>query len=91
MDKELKSKLTSKETWLRLVLMIVYAVVAYFVQFIIWVLAFVQFLMTLFLGCPNKDIQGFTVGLSGFMGHIFKYLTYNIDDRPFPFTPWKKE
>jgi hypothetical protein len=90
MDQELKEKLTAKDKWTRLIVMIIYAVVNYFVQFLIWIIAAVQFIIALFLGKPNKNLLAFSEGLSGFSYHIMKYLMYNTEIKPYPFSPWSE-
>ena len=88
MDKEIKNRLLSKDPWIRLFLMIVFAIVNYVIQMLIWVIAAVQFIVILILGNPNKNLLHFSNGLCAFSFHIVKYLTYVEEEKPFPFTSW---
>jgi hypothetical protein len=88
MDKDLKKKLTSTDKWIRLIFMVLFAVVGYVVQFIIWAIAAIQFIITLITGKPNGNLLSFGEGLSAFMFHILKYLTYVTEEKPYPFGSW---
>ena len=88
MDKDLKAKLTATDKWLRVVFMVVYGCVNYLVQFIIYIIAVVQFVISLITGEPNENLENFSDGLSRFAFHIIKYLMYNTEDKPFPFADW---
>jgi len=90
MDKELKNNLTAGHKWVRLFFMIAFAVVNYFAQLLIWVIAIVQFILSLVTGRPNKNLLSFSYGLSGFVFHIVKYLQYNEEEKPFPFASWTR-
>jgi hypothetical protein len=90
MNNELKKKLTSVDKWLRLLFMVIYLVVNYAGQFIIWILAAVQFVFMLLTGSANQNLLSFTRGLNAFCYHILRYATYNTHDKPFPFSSWPK-
>ena len=90
MNADLKTKLASVDKWLRLIFMIIYLIVNYIVQFIIWALAAVQFIFTLLTGSPNQNLLSFTRGLNAFSYHILQYVTYNTQAKPFPFGSWPK-
>ena len=47
-----------------------------------------QFLTTLFTGNKNERLLEFGNNLSSFIYQILKYLTYNSDDKPYPFDEW---
>ncbi len=59
-------------------------------QCLIWALAAVQFIFTLFMSRPNDNLLRFTKGLTAYSYHIMQYLTYNVEDKPFPFSAWPK-
>ena len=88
MDVSLKNRLLSKDHWLRLLFMIVFAAVNYFVQFVIWIIAAIQIILTFVLGSPNQNLVRFGQGISDFSYHILKFLTYNAEEKPYPFSPW---
>ncbi|MCH8214861.1 MAG: DUF4389 domain-containing protein, partial [Proteobacteria bacterium] len=53
MEQETKDNLTNRNTWMRVVYMILFAVIFNIVEFVIAVVAVVQFLSTLFTGKVN--------------------------------------
>lgn len=87
---ELKDQLMMKDKWIRLFFMVVYAAVFYVLEMIVWALAAVQFIFTLFISKPNDNLLKFSEGLTAFGYHILQYLTYNVEEKPFPFSNWKK-
>jgi hypothetical protein len=90
MNTELKKKLTATDKWFRLLFVVIYLVVNYVAQFIIWALAAIQFIFALLTGSPNQNLLSFTRGLNAFCYDILQYVTYNTQDKPFPFGSWPK-
>lgn len=86
----LHDSLMMKDKWIRLFFMVIYAIVNYVTQLLIWALAAIQFIFTIFLSKPNENLLRFTAGLTAFSYQIIRYLTYNVDEKPFPFTSWPK-
>lgn len=89
-DDQLKESLMMKDKWIRLFFMVVYAMVNYVVQMLIWALAAVQFIFVLFTSKPNENLLRFSAGLTDFSYHIIRYLAYNVEEKPFPFSGWHK-
>ncbi len=90
MEQETKDNLTSRNTWLRVVYMILFAVIFYIVALVIAVVAVVQFLSRLFTGKVNQQLQALGQGVGVYVNEITQFLTYNTDDKPYPFAPWPK-
>ena len=90
MEQETKDNLTSRITWMRVVYMILFAVIFYIVEFVIAVVAIVQFLSTLFTGKANRQLQALGQGVGAYVNEITVFLTYHTDDKPYPFAPWPK-
>ena len=45
--------------------------------------------MVLFTGKVNPELRGVGQSLANYIYENIRYLTYNTDDRPFPFgNPW---
>lgn len=86
--KKLKSSLLVADRWIRLLFMILFAIVNYFVQIVSWLIAIVQFIVTIVTGKPNQNLLSLSEGLSGFSFQVLKYLMYVTDERPYPFSPW---
>jgi len=90
MDEQLKTNLLSSKTWIRLVYMAFFAVCLQVAAFIMWVLVVLQFLFALITGADNTNLRKFGSSLSTFIFSALKFLTFNSEDKPFPFADWPK-
>lgn len=89
MNEESKSKVADANEWLRLLFMLLYAtVVFYVIKFIVAVILVVQFLSTLITGASLERLRVFSAQLSAYGYQILQYVSYNSDDKPFPFSDW---
>jgi len=86
--KKLKSSLMVADRWIRLLFMVLFAVVNYLVQIVSWVIAVIQFIVTLVTGKPNQNLLSLAEGLSKFSLHILRYLMYATEEKPYPFSAW---
>lgn len=85
----MKEHLTAASTWLRGFIMLIYIIIGYIAIF--WIAAAViifQFGSLLFTGKLNERLLPFGQSLSIYISQILLYLTYNTDDKPFPFSNW---
>ena len=87
MEQETKDNLSSRSTWMRVVYMILFAVIFNIVEFVIAVVAVVQFLSKLFTGKVNQQLQALGQGVGAYVNEIIQFLTYHTDDKPYPFAP----
>ena len=81
----IEENLKSKPTWLRLVFMILFSVLASVTIFVASIVVGLGFLWVLFTGKTNKRLQALGKSIASYLYQIFCYLTYNSDERPFPF------
>ncbi len=87
-NENLKSNLLSVDHWMRLVFMILFSVFLFVADTILKVLVAIQFLFALLTGSDNTNLRQFGDSLSQFIYAILRFLTYNTNDKPFPFAPW---
>ncbi len=87
-NEQLKSNLTSSKHWLRLIFMLVFAAVLQLASLVMWVLVSAQFLFSLITGSDNAHLRRFGYSLSTYIYDVFKFLTYNSEEKPFPFADW---
>ncbi|HEY7884094.1 MAG TPA: DUF4389 domain-containing protein [Cellvibrionaceae bacterium] len=87
-NEELKSNLLSGEHWMRLVFMILFAVLLYVAAIVMSFLVIVLFVFALVTGRANANLRQLGDTLSQFIYAVLRFLTYNTDDKPFPFAPW---
>lgn len=85
---ELKSNLLSSRHWLRLIFMVLFAVILQVVSIVMWVLVILQFIFSLITGQDNVNLRQFGHSLSTYIYQTLKFLTYNSEMKPFPFSDW---
>lgn len=87
-NEELKSNLTSSRHWLRLLFMILFAVVLYVAAIVMSFLVLLQFLFSLITGKDNHNLREFGQSLALYIYQTLRFLTYNSEQKPFPFDDW---
>jgi hypothetical protein len=75
----------SRSTWLRLVFMIIMVVLYGVSRVVVGAVVVLQFLWVLFTGSINKKLEQLGQSLATYTYQIIRYLTFNTDERPFPF------
>ena len=81
---DLEKNVRSKNTWLRLLFMIVMAVAWSIAVFIASVVVVVNFLYVLFTGKTNAGLTGLGQSLATYLYQIVRFMTFNTETRPFP-------
>ena len=88
MSDDLKSNVLSAERWLRLVFMVLFAMILQVAGAVMWLVVIVQFLFALISGRCNENLRSFGHSLSVFIFQIWQFLSYNSEEKPFPFKDW---
>lgn len=88
MDDNFKKNLLSESVWLRAFYMIIFYFVSSAVTMILLAIVAIQFLFALITGSPNSNLVNFTNGATEYIFQIYRFLTFNSDIKPFPFTRW---
>jgi hypothetical protein len=88
MNTELKQSLTARATWLRGLFIIIFAVIYCVAEVLLTAVVVFQFLATLFTGETNARLRLFGLSLAAFIYQIVSFVTFNSDEKPFPFGPW---
>ncbi len=83
-----KERLLSVEHWLRFVFMVLFIVILSIVSYLIVALVILQFLWALVTGEGNEKLRDFGGSVACFIHQVLRFLTYNTDDKPFPFADW---
>lgn len=91
MEKTTGDHLSNKHTWLRALFMLIFYLVLYLTRFILLLIALFQLVSMLFTGQVNLPLKRFGQGLSNYAYHIYCYLTFNTQTRPYPFSEWPTE
>ena len=89
MDELKEPRLKRGDHWLRLVIALVYfGLLFYLVRILVGLALIVQFILVAFVGQTNRRLLDFTADLHRFSYHALQFVTWNSDDRPFPFSDW---
>ena len=83
-----QQNILSAEHWVRVVFMVLFAFIACAVCYVAAILVIVQFVITLFSGNSNEKLREFGSCLAQYIAQLVNFLTYNREDKPFPFADW---
>lgn len=81
----IEDNVKSKATWMRLLIMFVFYILASLAAMVASVVVLLGFAWVLFTGEPNVQLQKTGKGIARYLYQIVAYLTYNTEMRPFPF------
>ena len=88
MDEQLKEHVTRTSTWTRGLYILLFAVIYSVTEIVIVAVVVFQFLSTLIIGQNNQQLLRLGRSLSEFIRQILLFVTYNSDEKPFPFGDW---
>jgi hypothetical protein len=88
MDDELKQHVKDSGAWMRLLFMLLFAAIFSVSEAVLTAVVVFQFLFVLFTGRRNDRVLSFGSSLSAYVYQVFRYLSYNSEERPFPFADW---
>lgn len=80
--------LKNTASWKRLLFMALFFVTYTIAEFAIWVVILFLIFFNLFMGSSNERALLLGRQLSAYIYHMLLYLTYNTEERPFPYTDW---
>ena len=75
----------------RLLYAFAYAIVAWFVFWIVLLLALVQFVTIGVSGKINEELRHFSINLVQYLWELLAFITFVRDDQPFPIGPFPKQ
>jgi len=79
-----------KQGWIRVAFVALFWIVFYISQLVVAVVVAAQCAFTLIAGAPNPQLTAFGDSLSRYVQEILRYVTFNTDLRPFPFSDFPK-
>ena len=88
MNEELKTHLTSRETWVRLLYILLFAVIYAVAEVVIAAVVVFQFFHVLATGRRNPRVLALGLALSTFVYQVLRFVTFNTDAAPWPFAEW---
>jgi Domain of unknown function (DUF4389) len=81
-------KPTTRDVWMRGLFMLLFIMGFTVGQWLLNLLAIVQFLWLLFAREHNQFIAGFGNSLANWLAEVARFLTCATEDKPFPWRPW---
>ncbi len=88
MDNNIMAHVKDSQTWLRLFFMLMFAVIYSVAEIVLTAVVIFQFLVRLFTGKSNERVLRLGGQISTFIYQILNYLTFNSEERPYPFADW---
>lgn len=88
MEEQINGHLSHLQTWKRIFLMLLFAVVVTIARWLAWAVILMQLVFVLLSGEKNENIVKFGRSLSIYEYHILLFLTFSTEKLPFPFSPW---
>jgi hypothetical protein len=81
----LEENIRSRSTWLRLLFMLIYYILISLASLVGTFVVVVGFFWVLFTGEVNQQLRQVGQGIASYIYEIVRYLTYNTEEKPFPF------
>ena len=83
--KPIEENLKSRATWTRFLFMFISYILISLASIVASFIVVFGFLWVLFTGEVNRELRGVGQSLAAYIYENVRYLTFNTDDRPFPF------
>lgn len=74
--------------FVRALFMILFLIIYYVALWLVVAVAVFQFVVVLITGKHNRNLGTFGEGLSRFVYQITRFLTFETEEKPFPFKEW---
>ena len=81
----IEENIKSPSTWLRLLFMVIFYVLATLTGAVLSVIVVLGFGWVLFTGEKNGQLQQAGQASGAYLFEIIRYLTFNTEEKPFPF------
>lgn len=82
---KLEENVKQKSTWLRLFFMVVMGLIYGLSRIVIGAVIIIQFFYVLLTGETKEELKSFGHSLAIYSYEIIEFLTFNNDEKPFPF------
>lgn len=81
-------QLRQPSKWLRILYMVLFLVIYGIAEFILTGIVIIQVILNLLTGNTNERLLRFSGDLSRYVYDTLRFLTYNTEEKPFPFSDW---
>jgi hypothetical protein len=79
---------TRKEIWIRLLYVFLFVILYSVAEAVLGAIVIVQFGFKLITLETNKKLLDFSIGLNKYIYGILQFMTFNSDEKPYPFSDW---
>ena len=86
-----KENVKNPDVWLRGLFILVFGVILYVAVILVGLVVVFQFVTKLLTGGLNRQVADFNGGLLRYISLMLGYITFQSDERPFPFSPWPEQ
>ena len=90
MTEEMPVKRDISGQLLRGLFMLLFFIIGRFATLLVGIVAVFQFVCTLVLHKPRSNVQVFGWELGNYVAQIVGFLTYNTEEKPWPFSRWPR-
>jgi hypothetical protein len=80
--------LTNVDTWIRFAYMVLFALLVMAARLVVSIVVVLQFALVLVFGKDNENLRNLGQGLGKWVYQAIMFLTFNSNDKPFPFDEW---
>ena len=87
-DKTTKKNLADKSSWVRFIFMMISLICLEIARVLFFICVIFQFLCNLVTRASNKHILELSDSLRRYIDEILKFLSYQIEKKPYPFSPF---
>jgi len=91
MNQELTQRLKAREVWIRGLYMLLFAFIYGVADVVVAAVVIIQFTFRLLNGETNPRLLDFGRSLSRYLYQVLLFLTFNSEEKPFPFDVWPGE
>ena len=86
MPDNFKQNIKEQSTWMRGLFMVMFSIIYSVTEIVIFVIVFFQFFSVLLTRQTNEKLLILSMNLSTYIFQILRYLTFNSDERPYPYS-----
>ncbi len=87
-EKNVETCVKDKSVWMRLLYMILFVILYWVAEVVIFAVAVYQFLSVLFTGNKDEKILNLGKSLSAYVYQVLQFLTFNTESKPYPMGDW---
>ncbi|MDP6604498.1 MAG: DUF4389 domain-containing protein [Rhodospirillales bacterium] len=90
MAQSTKENVSDTNTWMRGLFMLLFAVAFKIAAILVLAVTILQFLFKLLSGNVNERLRAFGDGLGAYAAEIIRFLCYQTERKPYPFSEWPR-